>query len=248
MNAVSIYRAAVTTALSVVAFACSSDPASPGAVNSNPAASDGGGTPPLVNDAGGGVKGLSCASYGFCNSYSVREYDVAQLPTPAGGKIVDGLYRIGYTLKVDGMPGTSSRGGYAEDAYLISGSEYLLLGAGSGNSGALSTSGTELTMRSLENCSSWTATPTSGTLREPYTTPYSVDTTGNLLVFQSYTSSGFKKTKVSVYVRVTSLCKEPASVSQTNPGDSFSSSVTNKGCAEASGPPSQSTCKYVHGG
>ena len=243
-----LYRATTVTALSIVAIACSSDPASPGGSSPNPAASDSGGTTPVANDAGRVAAGLSCASYGFCNSYSVRDYDVAQVPTPVGGQIMDGLYRIGYTFRVNGMPGTSSRGGYAEDAFLISGSEYLSLGGGSGNVGALSTSGTELTMTPRSSCASWTATPSSGSPRAPYTKPYSVDSEGNLLMFGSSTSGGIKKTTVDVYVRVTSLCKEPASISQTNPGDSFFSNAANKGCTEASGPPSQSTCKYVHGG
>ncbi len=192
---------------------------------------------------GGGGSDLTCESYAWCGSGNVTQWNGQTLPTPRGGSIPDGLYRQAYRLAELGK-GTSF-GGYGSAILFRNGRVRDLDSLGS--VGTFTTSGNMLVIQRETNCDNDTGKAGSATTTKSEK-EYWVDPNGQLFLFSQSTGSAGTQTVASVFRKVDALCKDlPKSVPAT-PGDSFTCTVTNCGCTEASpGPANQKTCDFVHG-
>jgi hypothetical protein len=205
-------------------------------------------TAPPQSDGGtgeGGTEGpLNCASYAWCGSGNVTQWNGMKLPTARGGVIPDGLYREAYRLA---ERGTGTQFGDYGSAYLFRKGTFRSLGS-LGSAGTFTTDATKLTLQKTSNCNDDTGAETSpGT--SSFASEYLVDGTGQLVIFGTSSGSAGSQTIATVYRKVDALCKGLPTAVPAAPGDSYVCKVTNCGCTEASpGPASASVCKFVHGG
>ncbi len=186
---------------------------------------------------------LTCQSYAWCGSGSVKQWNGITLPTMRGGTIANGLYREAYILA---EKGTGTTFGDYGSAFLFRDGSVRVLGAFEGV-GTFSTNATTLSLRYTANCDDQ-----SGATRDPSTATrdfeYFVDGDGQLFLFPKSVGSDGKQTVAFVYKPQATLCGNLPKEVPASPGDSYVCKVTNCGCTEASnGPASASTCKFVHG-
>ena len=208
-------------------------------------------TAPKPSDGGtgggdGSVVGgpLTCLSYTWCGSGTVKQYNGQTLPTTRGGIIADGLYREAYILA---EKGTGTTFGDYGGAFLFRNGSARELGS-LGRVGTFTTTATTLSIAYASNCDDQSGKTTSASMATDVS-EYFVDAQGQLFLFYKSTGSSGTQTVAHVYKPQAKLCANlPQSVPAT-PGDSYTCNVTNCGCTEASnGPAEPQTCKFVHGG
>ncbi len=205
-------------------------------------------TAPPAGDGGageGGTEGpLTCASYAWCGSGDVTQWNGMKLPTGRGGAIPDGLYREAYRLA---ERGTGTQFGDYGSAYLFRKGSFRDLGS-LGSVGTFTTDASKLTFQKTSSCDNDTGAASSST-RSTFATEYLVDEAGQLLLFGTSSGSAGTQTIATVYRKVDALCRGLPTAVPAAPGDSYVCRVTNCGCTEASpGPASASVCKFVRGG
>ncbi len=165
---------------------------------------------------------LSCSSLVWCTNNSVGLYHDT-LPTPSGGAISVGFYRLAYVIRAGA---TSTTGPYATTS-----ADGLALGAngalrtfafrGGDNIGTYATSGTMLSLMTTQSCK---PDGEPGVV-DSRTTSYPYSFVGNKLLI-------FFGSEVAYYVSASDPCMLVGSLSST-PGDSYQCATSPCYCSDA---------------
>lgn len=175
-------------------------------------------------DDTGSSEPLTCESIAMCTTYEVKTF-TGTVPTPAGGTIKNGLYRLAYNVIPSGIDGEDE--GYSDtlDAILIEGNQFNW-----DNLGTFSTSGTEITFNDTRRCDRGTD---EGEAMNTWTYKYTATAT-ELHIFDHVSrSDGVEWEKMNVYKLVSDpgeVC-DTVSAEPSTPGDSATCNVLNCGCS-----------------
>ncbi len=193
---------------------------------------------PATDSADAAVPPLACTARTWCTDYSVKAFrDVP--PTAQGGTIVDGTYRLAYTIEPAGV----DPGYLTESASLLYFSNGRFEAPGDTGFGAVGTyttgtsvDGPTLLLKGGTNCNTFGAQGSPADQTRTY--PFSATAT-QITLISTITplgpDAGAPWKRASVYLKNDGDVCAPATQNPATPADSFFCRVANCACAQATG-------------
>lgn len=196
------------------------------------------------------VPALTCTARTWCTDYTVKAFR-ATPPTAQGGTIVEGTYRLAYTIEPAGIDNA-----YVTDtAALLYFSNGRFEAPGSTGFGAVGTystgtgaDGPTLLLKGLTNCNFFGAQGSPANQTRTY--PFSATAT-EITLISTITpggpDAGAPWKRASVYLKNDGDLCAPATKDPATPADSFFCRVANCACAQSTGSPiSPASCPFIH--